>query len=373
MKKIIPSYETLLDLNKILDVYHTIRVNSKHKDKLFNFEVFFSCNINSIYNVLLKRSYKHGKYNIFLLKKPKYRIIMSENMTDKIINHLVSKYILFPVIDPKLLPMNVATRKNKGTKLGIFYIKKYINSLKINYEKIYVLKCDIRKYFYSIDHEILLNKLKNIFYDKEIISLLEEIINSTNFNYINDSIEQVVKSEERRLNNLHINDLKNKLTSLYSLPKYKKNKGLPIGNMTSQILAIFYLNDLDHYIKEKLKIKHYIRYMDDFILFHHDKDYLKFCLKEIENILSDLKLELNNKTQIIEIHNGFSFLGYKFILNKKKLHILLNSKTKRRIKKRIKTLENDNNNKDQVIASYKGYLMQADCSNFCHNLKIDDI
>lgn len=96
---------------------------------------------------------------------------------------------------------------------------------------------------------------------------------------------------------------------------YKTGKGLPIGNMSSQILAIYYLNKLDHFIKEKLKVKYYIRYMDDFILIHHDKEYLKYCLSEIKQELAKLKLQLNNKTTISEIHQGVNFLGYRFLLS----------------------------------------------------------
>ena len=133
--------------------------------------------------------------------------------------------------------------------------------------------------------------------------------------------------------------------------------------MTSQIFAIFYLNDLDHYIKEKLHVKYYERYMDDFILIHHDKEYLKYCLKKIEIQIKNLNLKLNDKTQIYELHNGLPFLGYKFILKGKKLHILLSNNCKKRIKKRYKSEKNIN-----IQKIYNGHLINTDSKNFIHSL-----
>ena len=232
---------------------------------------------------------------------------MSECMPDKIINHLISTYFLFPLIDPLLLPMNVATRPLMGSDKGIYYIKKYINKLKYKNDKIYVLKCDIAKYFYSIDQEILLEKLKNLIDDERVFNLVKEVIISTDYDYVNECINKSIDKEIKRLKTLSINDYQEHVNSLRSIPLYKKGKGLPIGNMTSQILAVYYLNDLDHYIKEKLGIKCYVRYMDDFILFHEDRDYLKYCLGEIEKKLAEVKLKLNKKTQILEIQHGFCF------------------------------------------------------------------
>ena len=109
-------YKDLVDIDKIRDAYYIIRKNTKNKIKLFNFEMFLSCNIISIYEVLKRKCYKHGKYNIFLIEEPKYRIIMSEAMSDKIVNHLISKYVLDILISPKLIETNVATRYGNRIK-----------------------------------------------------------------------------------------------------------------------------------------------------------------------------------------------------------------------------------------------------------------
>lgn len=331
-------YNYILDIKKIEYAYSKIKKNTKHKNKVLKYEIFYLSNCATILKELKNKTYKHGKYNIFLIKEPKLRVIMSEQMNDKIVNHLVSYYILFPLIEPKLIDMNVATRKNKGSSYALLLFKKYINNLKINNTKIYILKCDISKYFYSIDHQILLEKLKKVIKDNDNFNLIKNIIESTDDDYVNRC-----------------------LTKYQNVPLYIKGKGLPIGNMTSQILAIFYLNDLDHYIKEKLKIKHYIRYMDDFILIHPSKNYLKYCKNQIKIKLEQLKLKLNSKTNIYDIQKGIIFLSYKFILKKNKLYTLLNPKFKRKLNKKIKKVKNK---KDYLYKKYNGYLKNINSNNY---------
>ncbi len=364
-------YEELLDIEKIIAMYKIIRANTKNRGKLHKFELFYSSNIISILNVLKRKSYTHSHYNVFLVHEPKYRIIMSEIMSDKIINHLVSHYILDPGITPHLIAQNVATRKNMGTKEGIRYVKKYINKLKLNYDKVYVLKCDIKKYFYSIDHELILSKVKRFITDPDIYNLLKNIIESTDSKYVNESIKKVISKEINRLQKLNILDKDLKIAELKNIPLYEKGKGLPIGNMTSQLLAIYFLNDLDHYIKEKLYCQYYVRYMDDFIIFDHDKERLKVIKTKIEEKLKEFKLELNRKTNIYDLNHGFNFLGYQFLLKGKRLIIKINSATKRRIKKKMRKLKHLNaSNYEQVKASYMGYLSVADTKNLLKKLDL---
>ena len=333
------NYDLILDIDKIIKTYHNIILSTKHRDKIFDYDMFYSCNLINIYNSLKDRTYSHGMYNIFYILKPKPRIIMSEKLNDKIVNHLVSDYLLLPLLNPCLIDTNVATRRDKGTKGVIMYMKKYLLKMHAKYDKFYILKCDISKYFYNIDHNILFNKLSKYIYDKDILNIIKNIVNSTNYSYVNKKIYNINK----KLN--------------MSLPLYKYNKGLPIGNQTSQLLAIFYLNDLDHFIKEKLHIKYYIRYMDDFILIHNSKEHLKYCLNEINNVLEKDKLKLNDKTNIYNIKNGITFIGFKYIFKNNKLILLIPSKTKRRIIKRI-------NNKETNINNYNGYLCFGNTSNF---------
>lgn len=370
MNKYIISYDDIVSINKIKDVYDGIYKNTCHKAKLVRFELTKTSNIVKIYNTLKNKHYNHLKYNIFIIQEPKYRIIMSELMYDKIVNHLISKYVLIPTLSRKLIEQNVATRTGKGSKEGIRYMKKYINSIKENYDNVYILKCDISKYFYNIDHEILINKLSHENFDKDILRVLINIISSTNNDYINDLIDSSISREVSHLEDMNIYDLEAKKKQLYSLPRYRKGKGLPIGNETSQLLAIYYLNELDHYIKEQLHIKYYLRYMDDFILIHHDKEYLKKCLNLINKKLSYLKLSLNKKTQIYNLKSGVIFLGYKFILKNKKLVILLNNQTRKKIKRKLrKARKNNINFYKKSLASYNGYFKVSTTNNFVYKNK----
>ena len=364
-------YDDIVDIDKIREMYHIIRTNTKNRGKLHKFELFYSSNIISILEALRNKCYKHSKYNVFLVHEPKYRIIMSEIMSDKVVNHLISKYILAPGIIPHLIPQNVATREGKGTKEGIRYLKMYINKLKLNYDKVYVLKCDIKKYFYSIDHELVLEKCKRFIDDPEVFQLVLNVVKSTDEDYVNSAIDKVVKKEIDRVSKLNILDKDIKIEELKRIPRYPKGKGLPIGNMTSQLLAVYFLNDLDHYIKERLHCKYYIRYMDDFVIFDHDKERLKVLRKEIEEKLKEFKLELNKKTNIYDLNHGFGFLGYYYFLKGKRLIIKINPQTKRRIKKKMRKLKKINApNYEQVKASYMGYLKQAHTKNLLKKMDL---
>ncbi len=364
-------YDDIVDIDKIREMYHIIRVNTKNRGKLHKFELFYSSNIISILEALRNKCYKHSKYNVFLVHEPKYRIIMSEIMSDKVVNHLISKYILAPGIIPHLIPQNVATREGKGTKEGIRYLKMYINKLKLNYDKVYVLKCDIKKYFYSIDHELVLEKCRRFIDDPEVFQLVLNVVKSTDEDYVNSAIDKVVKKEIDRVSKLNILDKDIKIEELKRIPRYPKGKGLPIGNMTSQLLAVYFLNDLDHYIKERLHCKYYIRYMDDFVIFDHDKERLKVLRKEIEEKLKEFKLELNKKTNIYDLNHGFGFLGYYYFLKGKRLIIKINPQTKRRIKKKMRKLKKINApNYEQVKASYMGYLKQAHTKNLLKKMDL---
>lgn len=130
-----------------------IRINTKNKLKIRRFEDFYSINLARVKKIIDNKSYRPGKYNIFLIKEPKYRIIMSQNISDKLINHVIAEKVLLPVLDKCLIDTNVATRKGKGTHYGIRKLKKFLHEFKGD---VYALKFDISKYFYNINHDILL-------------------------------------------------------------------------------------------------------------------------------------------------------------------------------------------------------------------------
>lgn len=360
MKKINNLYDKINDIDIIIDMYdNVVSKNTKNKQKIEKFNDYYSINIINIKNIINSGNYIPGKYNIFLVREPKIRIIMSQNITDKVINHLIAKYFLIDVFDKTLIDFNIATRLNKGTHYGIKLTKKYLNEMKIKYDTFYYLKFDISKYFYNIDHEIVKKLINKKIKDKKVINIINNIIDSTNREYVNNEINNLKNGEIERINKLNIseNEKEIKIKEINNIPYYKNGKGLPIGNMTSQILAVTYLNELDHYIKEKLKIKYYIRYMDDGILLHNDKEYLKYCLKEIEKILNLYKLKLNpKKTKINNIKTGIDFLGFRFYIKSDKIILKLRNDCKKRFKKKMKKFDYD------VYQSYIGHLKWGNCN-----------
>lgn len=311
-------YEDILDVDKISKVFNDLSHTSRHKRKITVFSLYYVSNIISIYNELKDRKYIHDEYNVFIIHEPKERVIMSEKLHDKIVNQLFSKYILYPLLEPKLIYSNVATREGKGSKLAYDLMKKYINKIKINNPKVYALKMDISKYFPSISHDILKKFLRKDIEDDDIYDLSCKIIDSTN-------------------------------TGLAS-KIYRQGYGLPIGNMSSQIFAIYYLSSLDHYIKEVLREKCMIRYMDDLIILSGDKERLKYDLKCINKFVRGLELKLNSKTCILDLNRGVDFLGYRYILNGKRLIIKPRKSTYYRMKRRIKRGQS-------TIENYNGYLV----------------
>jgi len=302
--------------------------NVKNKHKVYMFEKNKFQNINRILEILKSGNYNGGKYNIFLIREPKHRIVMALDITDKLINHFVARFVLEVKLSKYLDSRNIATRKNMGTDYGIKLVKKYLE-LNKKYEKFYILKLDISKYFYSIDHEVLKDLVKDKLTEEEF-NFLSIILDSTNREYINNKIDEIKTKYVKK----HPQYEK----EMSQIPYYEYGKGLPIGNMTSQFLSIFYLYELDHYIVHDLHVKYYVRYMDDFVLIHHDKEVLKNAYKKIEYILNNkYKLKLNSKkTKIVSANEGFSFLGYTYKVIGKKTLVKLKREAYEKIKKRVK-------------------------------------
>ena len=341
-------YNQITDIRNIMSVYNqTVRKNTKNKKRIERFDDDYVKNICFIKNILDSKGYKPGKYNIFFIKEPKLRLVMSQNIIDKLINHVISKYCLIHVFECSLIDTNVATRKGKGSGYGILKLKEYIHKILLKQDIFYYLKFDIKKYFFNIDHEILKQLLRRKIVEPDVLNILDRIIDSTNASYINHQIDKLKKERKHKFpSDLEVN----------KIPNYKKGKGLPIGNMTSQFFAILYLNDLDHFIKEHLHIKYYIRYMDDGILIHEDKNYLKYCLKEIEKFLIKYKLELNDKTMITSSKQGIIFLGFRYLVKGKKVIIRVKSSTKRRFRRKMKTCHGKKEDDTQLLASYRGHF-----------------
>lgn len=314
MKRFSNLYENIYKPENIKACYREVMRNTKKKRQVYKLQNNADNVIRTIYEELKNEKYVVGKYNVFIIYEPKQRKIVSQGMKDKIVNHLIAREILYPAILPCLVPFNVASRPGMGTKKALEYLERYRRQFAAKNEKYFMLKCDISRFFLSIDHKILKKKVRRRIKDPRALKIVFNVIDS------------------------------------YST-------GIGIGSMTSQVLAIFYLNDLDHFIKEKLKIKGYIRYQDDFLLFSESKEYLEVCLEKIKKFLEKEKLTLNGKTRIYSCNENICFLGRNLYGQYAKRRTV-----RRKMKKRFYLLKEGKISLDSYIASricYKNLMRKS--------------
>lgn len=343
----------------ILALYEReISKNVKNKRKVYRFEINKMQNLSNIITMLDMKLVGHNHYNIFLIYEPKVRLVMSLPIKDKIINHFVTRYILEAKLTKYLDSRNVATRKKMGTDYALKLLIKYINILKRQFQKFYVLKIDISKYFYSINHQVLKKLLKDKLTPEEFI-LIEKIIDSTNNPEINETINLLMTKNKE-----------------IDIPIYDYDKGLPIGNMTSQFLSIFYLYKLDHYIVNDLHLKYFVRYMDDFIILSEDKNKLIKAQSIIKNILENEYLVKVNtkKTFITSSNNFFNFLGYNFKVVKDKTIIKIKKSNFTKVKKRVKEVKYLlKRHKISYNSAFSSVMTYSNCYKHSCNQKMIDI
>ena len=342
-----------LNVSNLLRIYETeISKNVKNKKKLYDFEINKMQYIEDIINMLNNGVVGHKHYNIFLIFEPKCRLVMSLSVKDKVINHFVTRYILEAKLSKYLDCRNVATRKGMGTDYAIKKVIKYINILKRKYKIFYVLKLDISKYFYCIDHEVLKGLLIDKLDDYEY-NIVSDIVDTTNNEYINKTINRLKEDRD--------------------IPNYLYGKGLPIGNMTSQFLSIYYLYKLDYFIVHDLGLKYYIRYMDDFIILDSDLEKLKEAKEKIvEKLEMEYKLKVNGKkTWINNMKYGFSFLGYTYRVINDKTIIRIKRSNIEKIKKRVKKVRYlFDNDKISYYSAFCSIMTYSNCYKFSDNNKI---
>lgn len=346
-----------ITLKNILNIYECeISKRVKNKRKLYNFEINKMQYIEDIITMLNSGDVGHKDYNIFLIYEPKCRLVMSLSIKDKIINHFVTRYSLEKNLTKYLDDRNVATRKNMGTDYAIKLVLKYLNKLKNKHKELYCLKIDISKYFYSIDHTVLKCLLKDKLdtFEYEVIS---KIIDSTNYEYVRNKVDKVTHKAEIKVS-------------------YVIGKGLPIGNMTSQFLSIFYLYKLDHYIVHDLGLKYYVRYMDDFVIIDSDKEKLEYAKEKITDILKSVyKLEVNEKkTWICNMRDGFSFLGYTYKIRDNKTIVRIKRSNIEKIKKRVREVKYlYKNNKKSLYSAFCSIMTYMHSYKYSDNYKIRKI
>ena len=304
-------FEDIVSVNNLLLAWQEFIKGKRNKKDVQKFSFNLMDNILSLQQDLVNHTYKHGGYQAFNICDPKPRNIHKASIRDRLVHHAVYR-ILYPFFERIFISDSYSCRLEKGMYKAIKrFIDFYYVVSKNNTKTCWVLKCDIRKFFASINHKILKNILSKYIPDKNILWLLGEIIDS-----------------------------------FYSI---KPGVGLPLGNLTSQLLVNIYMNEFDQFVKHKLKEKYYIRYSDDFVILNHNKKWIESLVPEIKSFLNNnLKLLIHpDKIFIKTLFSGVDFLGWVNFPD----HRVLRNATKRRIFKRIKT-----NKTKETLNSYFGLL-----------------
>ena len=254
---------------------------------------------------LLSGTYRHGRYHYFQIHEPKKRTVAAAEFRDRVVHHAIIR-VIEPLFECRFIEDSFACRTGKGTHAGMRRAAEFSRRFP------FVLKCDIRKYFENIDHEILMALLSEVIGDRQLLGLLQNILGS------HADGERMVVPEN-------------------GLPLFDSRiarRGLPIGNLTSQFSANVYLNPLDHFVKHELHCKGYVRYMDDFLLFGDDKERLRGWGQAVWKKVNSLRLEIHpDKYRLIRCERGVDFCGFVMFGNGR---IRVRRATARRFHKRFK-------------------------------------
>ena len=323
MKKFDLAYEDIVSVENLLEAWREFLRGKRGKRDVQEFGLGLMDNILLLHNELVNQTYGHGGYTAFNISDPKPRNIHKASVRDRLLHHAVY-HQLYPFFDKLFIADSFSCRLGKGTHRAINRFRALTYKVSRNNTRtVWILKCDVKKFFANIDHEVLLKILVKHIDDQETIGLLREIV-----------------------------------TSFYTA---RPGVGLPLGNLTSQLLVNIYMNEFDQYMKHGLRVRYYIRYADDFVVLSCDKEWLVDLARKIEEFLGDkLKLELHpNKVFTKTLVSGVDFLGWVNFPD----HRVLRTATKRRMFARLKI-----DSREEVMNSYLGLLKHGNASRIKTNL-----
>lgn len=329
--------DVICDFGNLYRAYKKAKAGKGFNGSSAKFQIMNLEGLHILKEQLENQTYRMNPYNEFKVYEPKERVIKSCSFKDKVVQHCLCDNLLHLKLANEFIRTNYAGQIGKGTHFGMDCLKEQMLDF-YNQHGIdgWILKCDITKFFYQIDHDILKDVVDYYFQDDYTQWLNHLLIDST------DGI------------------------------------GLPLGNQAAQVYALLILNGLDHFTTGELGIELYGRYMDDFYLIHHDKEYLKWCLECIKQFVNSLCLSLNGKTQIIPFKNGLLFTGFHHYITKDGKYIRkLNGVNKRRIRKKIRVwakLVNSGKMSEQKFYekynAWKNHAMHGNCIKLCHSMDL---
>lgn len=329
--------DIVTDYDNLYRAYRKAKSGKKFNSSTAKFSSMALDGINILKEQLENQTYTVAPYNRFEIFEPKQRVIESCSFKDKVVQHVLCDNILHPKLRNVFIKYNSVGQVGKGTLYALNGLKDHMESF---YEKHgldgWILKCDIRHFFYEIDHWILKDIVDYFFRDSYAVWLNHVLIDSS------------------------------------------ENPGLPLGNQAGQVYALLMVHPVDCMITGELGIAEYGRYMDDFYLFHQNKEYLKWCLDCIRELLESLGLELNGKTQIIPFRKGIRFLGFHHYMTADGKYIRkITGENKRKIKKRlnkwVKEVKNGKMEKSKMeekFSSWKNHTLHGNCIKLVHSMDL---
>ncbi len=319
-------FHQIISLENLLVAWQEFRRGKRTKSDVAQFEFSLENNLFNLRQQLKTKTYRPDQYTPFYICDPKRRLIHKASVRDRVLFQAIYR-VLYPIFDRQFIFDSYSCRVGKGTHRGVRRLEQFAKKVTANYHfPAYVLKCDVRKFFDSIDHKILCG----ICY------------------------KQIIDPEARWLIDLIIN-------SFWSTP----GRGLPLGNVTSQLFANIYLNQLDQFIKNQLKQKYYLRYCDDFIILSDNADKLAALLAPISDFLTEnLNLTLHpQKITLRKTNQGVDFLGYIILPYRR----VLRTTTKKRIFRKIKQ-----GMSNEAWQSYLGILKHCCGHKIWHQILVDN-
>lgn len=339
LKRFKDLYRQVYDFENLYLAYREARKSKRYRDEVLRFSANLESNLIQLQNELIWKQYKVSRYREFYVYDPKKRLIMALPFRDRVVQWAIYR-VINPLLDRQFIYDSYACRVGKGTHKAADRLQYWLRYLDRRYSKVYVLKQDISKYFYRVDHAVLKGILRKKIADRDLLWLLDTIIDGDGQKF-----------------GIPLGDHDFEFDRLADI-------GMPIGNLTSQLFANLYLNEADQYAKHQLRLKYYIRYMDDILVLHPDKKYLHEVKEVLGAFLTDeLHLTLNRKTGIRLANQGIDFVGYRIWPT----HRRVRRRTVKKIKQRLRqmaaeyaagllSLEEIN----AVVQSYIGHLSHAD-------------
>ncbi len=328
-------YGQIISPENLFAAWRVFKNDKRNKPDVVKFERHLEENIFHLHRELRDKTYRHGGYYGFWIRDPKLRRIHKATVRDRVLHHAIFS-VLNPLFEPTFIPTSFSCRVGKGTHKGVEKIAEMLRAeSRNNTRPCFALKCDVRKFFDSVNHETLVGILERKIKDADAMWLLREIVDS-----------------------------------------FSDEKGIPIGNLTSQLFANLYMNEFDQFIKQEMKVQRYARYTDDFIIVSRDEAYLAGLLPVIGRFLAErLALELHpSKITIRKYRQGIDFLGYVVLPG----HTVVRTKTRKRmfrkLRGRVRQYKKGAIPEETLfgsLRSYMGVLSHADASQLEEELKND--